>query len=145
MSTRTCSLTWETPQPVRWTLLSDSLGGVKVVSESPGAKLGLVLFSAICRSFRSAPGRIRTSDSRFRKPLLYPLSYRRVRHSVYRTEGTPSMFLKPGRWRLQTSRRSSEEPHCEIGRLWLTLIRYGPGGENWAPSLPHVRRRRYSG
>src|SRR5918997_4591782 len=26
----------------------------------------------------SAPGRIRTSDSRFRKPLLYPLSYRRV-------------------------------------------------------------------
>ena len=29
--------------------------------------------------FRSAPGRIRTSDSRFRKPLLYPLSYRRIR------------------------------------------------------------------
>jgi hypothetical protein len=27
---------------------------------------------------RSAPGRIRTSDSRFRKPLLYPLSYRRI-------------------------------------------------------------------
>jgi hypothetical protein len=26
----------------------------------------------------SAPGRIRTSDSRFRKPLLYPLSYRRA-------------------------------------------------------------------
>jgi hypothetical protein len=26
----------------------------------------------------SAPGRIRTSDTGFRKPLLYPLSYRRV-------------------------------------------------------------------
>src|SRR5919107_3445703 len=93
MSTRTCSLTWETPQPVRWTLLSDSLGGVKVVSESPGAKLGLVLFSAICRAFISAPGRIRTSDSRFRKPLLYPLSYRRVGSTVYLTKGKPSISL----------------------------------------------------
>ena len=31
----------------------------------------------ICRQ-KSAPGRIRTSDTGFRKPLLYPLSYRRV-------------------------------------------------------------------
>jgi hypothetical protein len=31
------------------------------------------------KGFGSAPGRIRTSDSRFRKPLLYPLSYRRIR------------------------------------------------------------------
>jgi hypothetical protein len=30
----------------------------------------------------SAPGRIRTSDSRFRKPLLYPLSYRRKAPTV---------------------------------------------------------------
>lgn len=27
------------------------------------------------RSESGAPGRIRTSDTRFRKPLLYPLSY----------------------------------------------------------------------
>ncbi len=28
-------------------------------------------------SFANAPGRIRTSDTRFRKPVLYPLSYGR--------------------------------------------------------------------
>ncbi len=36
-------------------------------------------FLEFCRNFGSAPGRIRTSDSRFRKPLLYPLSYRRIK------------------------------------------------------------------
>src|SRR5919112_390667 len=41
----------------------------------------------------SAPGRIRTSDSRFRKPLLYPLSYRRVGSPVYPTKGKPSISL----------------------------------------------------
>src|SRR5215204_5971878 len=56
-----------------------SCGGVRVVSNSLGPRSGLLYFPAICRSFRSAPGRIRTSDSRFRKPLLYPLSYRRIR------------------------------------------------------------------
>jgi hypothetical protein len=43
------------------------------------AKLG----GACCKeAFGSAPGRIRTSDSRFRKPLLYPLSYRRKAPTV---------------------------------------------------------------
>jgi hypothetical protein len=35
-------------------------------------------FSCKPSAFRSAPGRIRTSDTGFRKPLLYPLSYRRT-------------------------------------------------------------------
>ena len=36
---------------------------------------------------RGAPGRIRTSDTWFRKPMLYPLSYRRKASVVYRGEG----------------------------------------------------------
>jgi hypothetical protein len=47
--------------------------GVETLRPPPGH----FLIPVICRDFRSAPGRIRTSDSRFRKPLLYPLSYRR--------------------------------------------------------------------
>src|SRR5215203_4188806 len=42
-------------------------------------RVGVVIGVIECRRKRSAPGRIRTSDSRFRKPLLYPLSYRRIR------------------------------------------------------------------
>jgi hypothetical protein len=59
---------------------------VKLVSESLGAKPVLFYFVLVCRSFRSAPGRIRTSDSRFRKP----------NRSVYR--GSPALeirFSKP--------------------------------------------------
>src|SRR5918994_225216 len=47
----------------------------------------------IYAEIQSAPGRIRTSDSRFRKPLLYPLSYRRVGSPVYLTKGKPSISL----------------------------------------------------
>jgi hypothetical protein len=39
-----------------------------VVSESLDFTPGLFRFSAFCRYFKSAPGRIRTSDSRFRNP-----------------------------------------------------------------------------
>jgi hypothetical protein len=48
--------------------------------ESPGIRPGLLRVRRIPHTYKesdSAPGRIRTSDSRFRKPLLYPLSYRR--------------------------------------------------------------------
>jgi hypothetical protein len=41
-------------------------------SEPPGMP-----FTCKPEVFESAPGRIRTSDTGFRKPLLYPLSYRR--------------------------------------------------------------------
>jgi hypothetical protein len=58
--------TWETPPLERWTLRSGSLGGVRVVSKEPRYSVGAFLFSGFCRYFRSAPGRIRTSDSRFR-------------------------------------------------------------------------------
>ncbi len=75
--------------PVRWPILAESQGSgdpyfahaVPLVSnqcqKSPDDKSVLFYFSAFCRQLGSAPGRIRTSDSRFRKPLLYPLSYRR--------------------------------------------------------------------
>ncbi len=42
--------------------------GVVVGVETPRQSTGAFLIAAICRQFSSAPGRIRTSDSRFRKP-----------------------------------------------------------------------------
>jgi hypothetical protein len=59
-----------------WTPRSDNAGGVRVVSKSPGSTPRLFHFPTICRNFRSAPGRIRTSDSRFRNPsrFVYPCS-----------------------------------------------------------------------
>ncbi len=35
----------------------------------------LAPFNPLTSTFPGAPGRIRTSDARFRKPTLYPLSY----------------------------------------------------------------------
>jgi hypothetical protein len=61
----------------RWTPRSASLVVSKWCQKAPTHDRGLSRFLAFCRAFGSAPGRIRTSDSRFRKPLLYPLSYRR--------------------------------------------------------------------
>ena len=49
----------------------------RITEETPRLHTGAFLFPYALQEFRSAPGRIRTSDSRFRKPLLYPLSYRR--------------------------------------------------------------------
>ncbi len=42
--------------------------------------LAAELVPVIAYGVNSTPGRIRTCDLRFRKPLLYPLSYRRVSH-----------------------------------------------------------------
>ena len=47
--------------------------------------LFFLLFLAIALPFLrsvSAPERNRTSDTRYRKPLLYPLSYRRISHCL---------------------------------------------------------------
>ena len=67
--------------PARWPVVVESQGSGDPYSahEMPlvSNQCQRVPFSALCRNNRSAPGRIRTSDSRFRKPLLYPLSYRR--------------------------------------------------------------------
>src|SRR5918997_3707533 len=57
-----------------------------VGSKGSGDELGRSGVSAFCRTFVGAPGRIRTSDTRFRKPMLYPLSYRRKARVVYRGE-----------------------------------------------------------
>ena len=56
--------------------------GAKLVSEGPGSGAGLSSFPTFCRCFRSAPGRIRTSDSRFRK----------LNRSVYR--GSPRLEIR---------------------------------------------------
>ncbi len=45
-------------------------------SEIQALLLGYVLQKLFAKERKSGPGRIRTSDTRHRKPLLYPLSYR---------------------------------------------------------------------
>jgi hypothetical protein len=44
-----------------------------------GASTAAPTFCVFCRTFISAPGRIRTCDRRIRSPLLCPLSYGRIR------------------------------------------------------------------
>jgi hypothetical protein len=52
------------------------VGIVPVAVIEPWRDAGALHGPAVCRYFRSAPGRIRTSDSRFRKPsrFVYPCS-----------------------------------------------------------------------
>ena len=46
------------------------------------------------KRFHGAPGRIRTSDTWFRKPMLYPLSYRRKAWVVYRGRGGAATAIR---------------------------------------------------
>ena len=74
---RRCSLFHYEPLSVRGRYVA-----VRLQQNAPGSRDGGVVFVCKPDTFRSAPGRIRTSDTGFRKPLLYPLSYRRGRPSL---------------------------------------------------------------
>jgi hypothetical protein len=79
---------------------------------------------AICGIFGSAPGRIRTSDSRFRKPLLYPLSYRRKvnEHLFY-------WIFSP----LQTFLAHEIHPAVLADKLYFNCTNWRP---RWASTKP---------
>ncbi len=88
------------------------IASASLVSEwcqkSPGTEPGLFCFLPVCREIVSAPGRIRTSDSRFRKPLLYPLSYRR--------KNVSSLSHEPGAYHAPTRCRWPSAPASRLRR-----------------------------
>jgi hypothetical protein len=72
MITRTSSCTRAVPAP-------SGIRGHPWHASAHGLKLTRLLFAQVTAGFSlvdlGAPGRIRTCGTRFRKPLLYPLSY----------------------------------------------------------------------
>jgi hypothetical protein len=89
--------------------------------------------ATLCRAFsllkHGAPGRIRTCDTRFRKPMLYPLSY----------EGLRCTFAQHGGWVLV--RRARVGCLAPDGLCRTCAACRGPASHY----RPHTRRRLYGG
>jgi len=80
-----------------------------------------------------APGRIRTCDARFRKPMLYPLSYEGLRNDPSCVVGVSRL----GSSILRSRRSAAGSRWCRAGPVRGPVARIGPGG-----GLPTPRARR---